>query len=60
MYSVNEKDWKLYNEKLPLWQERFIKERLKYYSSILDEIDSPSFKYKYIYFYRENNSVMVS
>ena len=43
MYNINEKDWKLYSERLPLWQERFIKERLDYYSSILERKDTPSF-----------------
>ena len=42
MYIVNEDDWKLFKEKLPLWQERYIRKRLDYYSSILNKDDNPS------------------
>lgn len=42
MYEVNEKDWKLYKERLPIWQERYIAKRLKQYSSILAKEGNPS------------------
>ena len=42
MYIVDEDDWKLFKEKLPLWQERYIKKCLDHYSSILNKNDNPS------------------
>lgn len=42
MYIVNEDDWKLFKEKLPLWQERYIKKCLNHYSFILNKDDNPS------------------
>lgn len=36
MYQFEEKDWKLFREKLPEWQEAYIERLIKEYAELLD------------------------
>ena len=35
MYQVNEKDWKLFREKLPAWQEAYMERLMKAYAELI-------------------------
>ena len=45
MYQVKEKDWKLFREKLPEWQEAYMERLIKEYAELLigDEAASEKF-----------------
>jgi len=43
--EVNEKDWKLYRSKLPLWQENYTAGLIKEYADFMNENKSPSEKF---------------
>ena len=43
--NISEKDWKLFKEKLPLWQERYIEKLNAEYIQILSSKENPSEKF---------------
>lgn len=45
MYQVNEKDWKLFREKLPGWQEAYMERLIKEYVELLDSSKNASEKF---------------
>ncbi|MBE7039072.1 MAG: multidrug transporter [Ruminococcaceae bacterium] len=45
MMNISEKDWKLFKEKLPLWQERYIEKLNSEYIQILNSKENPSEKF---------------
>ena len=45
MYQFEEKDWKLFREKLPEWQEAYIERLIKEYAELLDGDASASEKF---------------
>ena len=45
MYQFEEKDWKLFREKLPEWQEAYIERLIKEYAEMLDGDASASEKF---------------
>ena len=42
MYEISKADWKKFQEKVPLWQERYMEELLKEYIEILSAPDPAS------------------
>ena len=45
MYQVVEKDWKLFREKLPVWQEVYMERLTKEYAELLNGDDAASEKF---------------
>ena len=45
MYQVVEKDWKLFREKLPVWQEVYMERLIKEYAELLNGDDAASEKF---------------
>ena len=45
MYQVKEKDWKLFREKLPEWQEAYMERLIKDYAELLDSDEAASEKF---------------
>ena len=45
MYQVEEKDWKLFREKLPEWQEAYMERLIKDYAELLDGDEAASEKF---------------
>ena len=44
--EIRKKDWKLFQSKLPCWQERYMATLLKEYASLIDdETISPSYRF---------------
>ena len=40
--DISKKDWKLYREKLPGWQERYMEKLVKEYIEMLSNDDKPA------------------
>lgn len=49
MNNVNERDWKLFKEKLPVWQENYMEKLINEYMEILQEDCNPSEKFAKLY-----------
>lgn len=45
MYQLEEKDWKLFREKLPVWQEVYMERLIKEYAELLNGDDAASEKF---------------
>lgn len=45
MYQSEEKDWKLFREKLPEWQETYMKRLIKEYTELLNGEEAASEKF---------------
>ena len=45
MHQVKEKDWKLFREKLPEWQEAYMERLIKDYAELLDGDEAASEKF---------------
>ena len=45
MYQVEEKDWKLFREKLPEWQEAYMERLIKEYAELLNGDEAASVKF---------------
>ena len=45
MYQIEEKDWKLYREKLPEWQEAYMERLIKEYAELLNSDKAASEKF---------------
>jgi len=45
MYQSEEKDWKLFREKLPEWQEAYMKRLIKEYAELLNGEEAASEKF---------------
>ena len=45
MYQFEEKDWKLFREKLPEWQEAYMERLIKEYAELLNGDDAASEKF---------------
>ena len=45
MYQSEEKDWKLFREKLPCWQETYMKRLIKEYAELLNGEEAASEKF---------------
>ena len=42
MYDISKRDWKLFREKLPAWQERYMGQLIKGYIELLNSDGNPS------------------
>ena len=45
MYQLEEKDWKLFREKLPEWQEAYLERLIKEYAELLNGDEAVSEKF---------------
>ena len=45
MYQFEEKDWKLFREKLPEWQEAYLERLIKEYAELLNGDEAASVKF---------------
>ena len=45
MYQSEEKDWKLYREKLPEWQEAYMEQLIEEYAELLNSDKAASEKF---------------
>lgn len=45
MTNMNEKDWKLFRQKLPVWQESYIEKRIEGYKTLLESCENASEKF---------------